>query len=359
MGSDVSKNIVKSVNNLNVVNRTDIDIINKQLFETSVESIINVCNSHASIVSGTNEIALAKLKTKGDLNISTTQTNYAKVQFTSEIITEIQNKISTNLAIEIISGIQQNVDQDILSEMVTKATENIKKGWPDIPSGKSDYSEASSENNTDIKNETEITLENIVEICLKFTMKTENINECITNLNLMNKFSIFEADVGRDGNISLNQSNEIESITNCITSTTVISELINNLSTVTGVTIVEDVKQSGSSSTKTEANKTVEEQGIGGAVAEAAEGIGSGVRNVVSGIGDAIGNVFGSAQYIISAIGLSICCILIITVVAIGYILTDETGGQNVMSLANLATDVIPQTKAAKSIGKIVGGFFK
>ena len=110
---------------------------------------------------------------------------------------------------------------------------------------------------------------------------------------------------------------------------------------------------------KTEANKTVEEQGIGGAVAEAAEGIGSGVRNVVSGIGDAIGNVFGSAQYIISAIGLSICCILIITVVAIGYILTDETGGQNVMSLANLATDVIPQTKAAKSIGKIVGGFFK
>lgn len=350
MGLNVSKNIVKNVNNTYIINKSDIEIINKQLFETSVESTVKVCNSHASIISNINEFLMSGVKIKGDLDIDILQSNYAKIKFTSEIITEIINNIESEMTTQLINNIQQSVDQNILTNMLTKAEENLKEGWGSIPKiGDNNETSTSTTNNTNIQNITDIKLSNIVEICMNISMNTENMNECINSTINKNAFTVLNADIDGSANIKLTQSNELINVTECITSVKIISSITNNLASLTGVEIVDDKKTTSKTDSTIEAKKVVETQGVGGAVKEAAEGIGNGIGSIFSGVGD----IFGSVQYIISAVALSICCILIIAVVAIGYILTSETGGKNVMTLANMATDIIPQTRIAKSVANI------
>lgn len=348
MGGNISKTLSEQNVNINTINKSEINAYSETLYSTSVDSTVKVCNIHASEVSAENLVELHKLKSAGDVNLTVDQSNAAQVKFTSEVVEEIKNEIDASITSQLTNDIMSSVDSSVAMDLIGKAASNVDKGWGAMNFGDQQQTEVKTNLNINTENNIKTNIENIVEMVVNYSLNTESINKCMSKTTTSNGFKVFSAEAGGDINLQLTQKNEVESITDCFTSVEIINSLVSNLLGAVGITVEDDMTQDVKGSSESGAESITSSQGVGGAFAEAAEGI-----------GNMINSAFKSTQYIFIAVALCVCCVLIIAVVVIGYILTDEQGGKNVQALANLATDVIPQTRAAKTVGTILGGFFE
>ena len=102
-------------------------------------------------------------------------------------------------------------------------------------------------------------------------------------------------------------------------------------------------------------------RGAGEGVSTASKGLGEGIATTAEGIGSGIGTIFSSATSIFFIIFGVICCIMIVAVIAIAYMTTNETFGENLGKAASAAKDVsevLPQGKAMKIANQLTGGLF-
>jgi len=366
MGANDSKVITTTENNTNIVNKNVMNVLNKNVFSAANESILKILNEAAVIVNQSNAIKISG-KFNGDLNIDLTQNNYAKVTFTSEIISTLVNEVNTSIVSTLMNDMLNNIDNSVLDNLSSTATANIKNGWANVNFGNKNESVNTSLNNVGVNNSTETNLQNIVEASVSNSIVTDKVNSCISSLNQTNEFILGPVSdvktgvtegVSVSGNATLNlsQNNNINIVTKCIISDSSVSEITNNIASITGVKIVDEVTTDTKQTTASTTDLTSENQGVGGAVSDAVEGVGSGISSIVGSISDGISDLFSgtSGMYsfgISSIISCVVCVVLIIAVIGIAFIMTDEQGSKTVMGIAgNMPTSRLTRQLSSSNL---------
>ena len=350
MGANKSKNLTKNQNNQYITNESVINILNENMLSAAISSMTKVLNSSYSIVDLRNAIVIQGQVFKGKTTITTKQNNVAAVNFTSNTVDTLVNEIRTDVVNEMVSEIVSNIDTDVLNDMVSEAATKLTSGWGSTSFANSDVSETETINNLSVNNTSETNLKNILNLCVSNEIYTEKINDCISDTRLRNELDVINNTFEGDVDFVLEQNNTVNTLTNCAINNSTMESIINTFSSLADIQ-VEDTKETEveqKSVSKSTFEK--EEQGVGGAVGEAAEGVGKGAGQVLEsggkavgeaagGISEGISNLFGGYGYYVSiACSICICIILIIAIIGIAYVLTSEQGGKNIGMIANTAT---------------------
>lgn len=335
MGGNNTKSVTTTENDTTVVNKTTMNVLNKNLYSVANENILKVINETATIANLNNVIKISGYF-KGDLNFKFDQSNYAVIKLTSEVISTMVNKVDTEIVSTLMNDLINNINSNVLSDLVSNAESNIKNGWANINFGTSNETVNSSINNINANNTYETNLQNIVEACVSNTLVTDKVNSCISNIVQGNEFILgpvtdvksgITEGVVVEGNatIDLKQQNMVNTLTNCIISDSSISQITENLASITGVKIKDDTTSSVTTETKASTSVTAENQGLGAAIGD-----------VVSSIGTALSDVFSGTSGLYSLIiSVVFCIVLIIAIVGVGYVATNEQGSQTISNIAS------------------------
>lgn len=354
MGSQPSKEITKTENNQLTINKNVYETEINYISETVNNTVRNFINNNSSYVSANNYVELSNLNIQGDIIINTTQNNISYVTLTAELIDEMINDVSVTLGANLTDTVVNNANSEILSDMVTNAESNQTSGFLNIiPEGTTDK-ETLTAVNTTTQNIEYVQLAQTISNMIYTTYEYNNISSCIVTALSNNSF-IMDNISGGSFTLNLQQSNTLDIAQKCLSNSNIISEIANNINSVVGVSVSSSTDTKQETAGSTSAIYDTESKDLGDILGEDVIGNATtGVGNVITSAWSGISNMLQSGGLYVSIfIAVCICCVLLITVGAIAFILTSEQGGKNIAQIADVATSLMPQTAAVKAVNSI------
>lgn len=277
--------------------------------ETTVvnENIFNFLNRDENVVS-------AKVVSVQDMSVSGV-TAYCKFDITQKINADLKilQKFDAKQTSDLVTEIGNEIEQQI------KKNTKEKKGFLALPENK----KSSDETIVNIKNKIEknITMETINklagEVISEQTLVTENLVIDPVGMGVYMSMGVPPpveiATLAANTECSINQDIQIKYVAEQLTNKVV--EIINTDTSALKLANKLDLAEES------------ENQGIGGAVGEAAEGVGSGVGTAAEGVGSGIGSALGGAA-MPAAISSGCLCMVLIA----GGLFMMSDAGKNAMS---------------------------
>ena len=277
--------------------------------ETTVvnENIFNFLNRDENVVS-------AKVVSVQDMSVSGV-TAYCKFDITQKINADLKilQKFDGKQTSDLVTSIGNEIEQQI------KKNTKEKKGFLSLPENK----KSSDETIVNIKNKIEknITMETVNklagEVISEQTLVTENLILDPVGMGLYAKLGVPPpveiATLAANTECSIDQDIQIKYVAEQLSNKVV--EIINN------------DKSALELANKLDLAEESENQGIGGAVGEAAEGVGTGVGTAAEGIGSGVGNIMGGAAMPAAISSFCLCMILIA-----GGLFMSSNAGKNMIS---------------------------
>lgn len=354
MGGNESKkeDHVKVENNTYVVNKTDIEMLNRTNQSVSNNAMVKIIQQNTTQTVATNSLTIDNVELEIDGNLNIDMTNNVSVKITTEFINKVVTQIQTDLAASMTSAIENNVSNEILSKLMNHLDEKTKNGWGDISDKLGIMDKSSESKSTEIinkintSNELYTKLENVINLVVNSSINTEISNQCINTAINKNNATIQNSKLKVHGNFSLNQLNTLELVSSCTANNEVISEITDKLAQVFDVKIKDDKQNKSSSDTSSDITKETENQGIGGAIGEGAEGVGKGAGEILEKTGDALSKTIDSAGGAVSGIFSGMTWIFIV----IGIVIVVAIIGI-VIFLNSGAGQEISKSVAAKGLG--------
>lgn len=330
----------------------------KMLYEQQLEAISKTMNNiNTKVETALKQAATNKVNLDNDMDLSGTslvvsgkgtnadigQSNKAKVMLTVEQVAEIMNSITQEITNEIKDTVFTSVDMATLSNLIGNVTQEVKNSATSIASaGRSDKNEIDNRIETDIdvinKQRIENYIENVVSTCLS----NHSDKYCGTNFSASNKFKLVNGQiVVNDGaDLNLKQENDVEISTECSQVDKVNNNIIVALCGGVGIQIDNKITMTTTNETKSDSDQKVDNQGVG-----------KDLGDTVESIGTSVGSIFSSATTIFVILGCVICCVVLIAIGSLAFIMTDETGSQTIKGLSETAIKLTPTGKIA-SIAK-------
>ena len=315
-----ARSTIKNRNDTLIVNRSDINILNKQLNDLSVSvSVANAkkCSASSTLV---NSINFSGMEVAGDLLIGVTKEGKAApvklsqknaVTFSCIQKSAVRNDVGNKMISSMMERLKTSASADVLNKMESMAKTKAKQG--SLSFGSSSSSESNVENITNYKSVTDTrkNLENVVKNSVENNFSSKDVQKCVSQVNLKQGLDLSGTKVGKSlvlGNFTSDQASTLYA--QCVQESNVGNKVINDVAKNLGVVIQEDVKTKSVTESKSTAESTAETTGLvqdmGGAV---------------SGIIGAVGNIFGigllgtMAPIIIPASSLFLCCCCILIII--------------------------------------------
>lgn len=341
MGNKTSSEVNTMIKN-KVVNSLDLNMYCETINETAVETANNVFTSHSASADVSNEFKTGKISVSGkDSKADLSLSNKGTVQMNSQIITEIVNNVSNTISSQMTADITQMIDNELLNKLTEEMNQNIKNGMLSTAFGNENSNKQNTNIENDIQNNTNLSFSNIVKNITNYNMNNNIENKCLASYKSKNKVDADGIEITEGGELKFNLSNNIDVSLDCISNTQLINNIASDLCNLADIKIIDEKKTKSSNEADIKNSQDVENGGLGEAVASAAEGVGEGAGSIINSAGNAVSGIFSSTTKIFLIIGLVVCCVVIIAIVAIGYILTDEQGSKTVQGLASTATQVV------------------
>lgn len=326
----------------------------KMLYEQQLESISKTMNNiNTKVETALKQAATSKVDLDNDMDLSGTslvvsgkgtnadigQSNKAKVLLSVEQVAEIMNSITQEITNEIKDTVFTSVDMATLSNLIANVNQEVKNSATSIASaGRSDKNKIDNtiESDTEIINKQRIEnyIENVVSTCLS----NHSDKYCGTNFSASNKFKLVNGQiVVNDGaNLNLKQENDVEISTECSQVDKVNNNIIVALCGGVGIQIDNKITMTTTNETKSDTDQKVDNQGVG-----------KDLGDTVESVGTAVGSIFSSATTIFVILGCVICCVVLIAIGSLAFIMTDETGSQTIKGLSETAIKLTPTGKLA------------
>lgn len=336
----------------------------KMLYEQQLESISKTMNNiNTKVETALKQAATSKVNLDNDMNLSGTslvvsgkgtsadigQSNKAKVLLNVEQVAEIMNSITQEITNEIKDTVFTSVDMATLSNLIGNVTQEVKNSATSIASaGRSDKNKIDNTIKTDIEIVNKQRIENYIENVVSTCLSNHSDKFCGTNFNASNKFKLVNGQIiVNDGaNLNLKQNNDVEISTECSQVDKVNNTIIVALCGGVGIQIDNKITMTTTNETKSDTAQKVDNQGIG-----------KDVGDTVESVGTAVGSIFSSATTIFVILGCVVCCVVLIAIGSLAFIMTDETGSQTIRGLSETALKMTPTGKIA-SIARGGGSLF-
>lgn len=313
MGGSESKATVQQVNENLVINRSDINIVNKTMNEIVANAILKnseVAAGSAENVATVNIVGITVISYE-DINIDIGQDQQIVYNFDVTQVAQIRNDAANKMIDELVGNLENNHNQEILSQLEATAQTHAETGFGSVPwagsDTESDIAQITRNSSITINNKN---LENLVHNAFKANFTSENVKECISNLenvamaNLVDSEFVSEGDV----NFSIDQNQSISAAITCAQETDITNSVIGKIVKALDIQIDETSSTGITSETEGDAES---------------ESITRGFDDFIESIGTAIGNIFGgvfggSMLMALSPFFLFCCCCLFLLLVVFG-----------------------------------------
>lgn len=312
MGASSSKTAVKNVNNQLVVNKTDIDVLNKSSNTAVANTVINNASKSTASIIQQQGIRISGLHSKGDINISgVSQKQEAVLTFKNVNINDTTNDASNAMLSTMLNDMTSKIDNESLTKMMATADSNTKVGALSMPGWASSSATTTNTSDTTINNEIATKLKNIVANSITNNFSQNNISDCIASVTNSQDIQIANI-TSTDGSINLtgfSQDQSASLMSECISKNGVANKIVNDLASTFGVKIVDDTSTKTSTDLSGTSTAATETQGL------------------LDSVGNMISSIFGSLYMgIASIVGVSslsflcccFCCVLLFVLMSMG-----------------------------------------
>lgn len=366
MGGKSSTEIKRIVEN-NMLFSVDLESISKTMINVNTEVENKIKQAAENYAEQRNKMNLSGSELVADgATVIVGQSNKGKSALSVSQIAEIMNDISANITTSIVNSISDALDIETIQKLLSEVEDQVENSASSISSaGREDSSKIDEtiKNNTEVKLKTK--LENYVENVVNNNVVNHSDKYCGTKFLQSNDFELVNGKITAKNNgvLELTQNNEVEITSECSQVDTINNQIIVDLCTGVGIEVSQEVKTKMQTESEDKAKNDIKNEGLGEDLGDAArgageglstgaKGVGEGLSDIATGIGSGIGTIFESSFGIIAVIFGVICCIMIVGVLAIAYMATNKTFGENLGIAGDVASKFTPQGNLSKALGR-------
>lgn len=307
MGGNSSKASISNGIVNNIVNETDINLLNEGVYNTTINSTTSNSSQCSLASSAYNGVTFSHLVCGQDCNLNINQDAdifYDMSCFaTDNFITNIVSDVSQQMNDQIMNSTDQNAQQAIANAIATAQSQ----GWASFPwqTNKSN-GEVNNYVQNNITDETNVTLQDILQVSLYANLVTSNYQDCVSNAVSSQSATVEDVTAGRNINLSVTQTATISAVLKCIFSSNFSTNAMNEVVNGLGFNLTNTDEQESISEYANQIETKQETQGFFQAIAEAIDSFFGNIFKI-----GALG-LFASGSLISCCL---VCCSLIILLI--------------------------------------------
>jgi len=325
MGGSSSKSTTTNKYNTNVVNNSDLKLLNENVNNFIAETVVNQASNCSANISQLQNVNFSHITTEGDFTISdVNQTQKAALTFDCVQLSAFQNDIANGVLTQYTDAIKNSYDTSAISKMTSAAKTNSQSQFGTTGSSNTS-SDSNNEFNFNSTTNVNEDIQNIVKNAITNNMSLNDIQECIAIVK--NSQNISFSDINAGGNLTvkaLSQTQAADLYSKCIQEKNNGSKISNQIAADLGLTVTTEA--TNTSSAEMESTSLSESSNVG-----VLQSAGEGIASVFKGVGQMWGTIIGSFGFGGTNSDMSLyCCIAIIILAIVGglgyYMMTQEDG---------------------------------
>jgi hypothetical protein len=234
MGNSSSSKVLNQNNTL-IMNDTDINIINKNITNQVANTVINNAKKCSANINQLQQVKFKNITVSGDFNLNSNQSQQAVMTFGCVNSSQTRSDIANNMMQEMMNSLEQQNSSDVLMKMDAAAQSSQKNGFLSTAMGNSTSSNSSNIVNFTQRNTVHENLQNIIEQSIQNNFTTNNISDCIAQVNNNQLVDAQNIIIGGNANIAIKQDQAATLFAECIQSDDVGSKITNSIKNAIGV----------------------------------------------------------------------------------------------------------------------------
>lgn len=319
MGGSSSEATITQGAETKIINNSSVEVLNSSLnHHISNVTIDNSAVCGANMNTSQNA-SFSGNTVGGNFNYDNTQDADIVLNFFCVQQSDSVNEMATDIFTQIVNSLELSNSSEMLSELNANAFAKMEAGFGGT--GGDNISNVDSVVYSDVENNTNLYLKNVVEVVVEKNFGVENIQSCIPSAYASQNNEINDNIISGDANVRIVQSASIAAFAECEQMQTTINMMSSKIATAIGVdidlanSVLSETDQEGTSETDTERTGFFE------SVGELFTSIFNGVGGIITGV---ISGLFGPfvTSFVISCCLCCVCCIVIIIACTFGL-----TGG--------------------------------
>jgi hypothetical protein len=277
-GTTTKSSVTNTITN-NTVNKNFASQLNKNVLNQAMNTLISNASTCSSSVNQNADCSFSNINGTGDVNLSSDQSNAAKVSFSCVNSNDAAANMSLAMKHEFTAQISNLTGTSAASELNAAAAAKNSQGAFATASSAAD----SSVNNTttnNLTNETVVAIENVFETNLANNFSQETVSQCIGKTD-QTLNSGYDSITGKNININCTQTNTLEQISNCEQLNGAVNKTVNDTFNQLGLTVATETVSDNANKASVESDASTKSSGI-------FQDIFSGFANIIGSIGGVI-----------------------------------------------------------------------
>jgi hypothetical protein len=311
MGGSSSKSSTTNKYNTTVVNKSDLELLNKNVNNFVANTVVNQASNCSASISQLQNVNFSHISTPGDFTVDgVNQSQKAAITFDCIQLSAFKNDIANGVLTQYMDAIKNSYDTSSIAKMTAAAQSKAQDQFAGTGTAKSS-SDANNEYNFNSKTEVNQKIQNIVENSITNNMSLNDMQDCMASVK--NSQSINFSDINAGGNFTvraISQTQAADLYAKCVQEKNNGNKISNQIATDLGLEITTEAKTT--SSAEMAGTSAAESLNVG-----ALQSAGDGLASAFKGLGSMWGSIFGSLGFGDPTISLY-CCIAIIVLAVIG-----------------------------------------
>lgn len=335
MGQTSSRATAKLSSNTVIVNQSDINLLNKTVNNLTVDMMIESAKSCSSSIVQNQDQIIGSITAGGKSNISLTQEQAAKLDFSCLQKDNVQFDIINKITDTMKNQINNTNNSEVLNKMVANVQAKAQDQWGSFPwSGSKSDVNINQEVNTFVQNNTKVNLSNVVENASFANFKTKLASDCIGKIIQSQKQIIGSIAAEDQAVIALTQKQAADALIKCVQDSNIAQQIVTDVVKFVGLNL--EIQNDTKSDTNLAADGKAESE---------TQGFFQGVSGFFTGLFSG----FGSYGPMLSSLLIFFCCCLfclvIISFVFGGSIIAFFKNDKQIVSDLDVPTETIVGTK--------------
>jgi len=234
MGNSSSSS-VSNINNTLIVNKNDIDIVNKNLTNQIANTVINNAKKCSGNINQLQSVKFNGGVYAGDFNLNVDQKQQAALTFSCVNADQTRADIANTMMQEMLSSIENSNSSEIISKLNAQAAVSQQNGFLSTAFGNSTNSDSNNTVNFTQTNTNNTHLQNIIENSIVNNFTTNNISECISQVNNNQVVGVQNMVIGGNVTAVIKQDQAASLFSECVQTADVGQKITNSVMSAVGV----------------------------------------------------------------------------------------------------------------------------
>ena len=326
MGSSSSSDVNQTYDTT-IVNKSDINILNKNINKTTTNTVVKTAAACSASVDQSQLLNFSNMHIDGNLDIGdASQSQTSALSFSCVQESNYQDALANNMKSAYVSAIKTGFSTAAEDKITAAAAAASKNEF-----GSTGSSNSSSVVNVNYKfkqdNETDKNVQNVIENVITHNLNINNVQKCASSINNSQTQTYAGDTVGGSVKIGIiGQTQAATLMSECVQKTHNADDVTSKLASALGIKIHEENNVKKQTTISSEAKSEAKNVGV-------FQSAGQGIGDVFKGIGGMFSGIFGGL-FGSPIVCLIICCCLCIVILGGGYMFMNMGGPEMIEDMA-------------------------